>query len=149
MASEKPHAPMTATAFGIAIQALAYLSGSDDVCPSQQIAQSMKSGTTFTRRMMAPLVRARLVRAREGRDGGYSLARPADHITLADVYQALRVNDPLAKGMLESTTDCPNGEAVKSVFREIAEQTERCMLEVYGRYTIADIAARTSASAVK
>lgn len=145
MAREKSQHSMTPTAFGLAIQALVYLAASDNVCPSQQIAQNMKSGTTFTRRMMSPLVRGQLVTAREGRDGGYALAKPAEQITVADVYRALLMQDPLAAGMLESTTDCPNGQAVKAVFREIADQTERNLMDVYGKYTIADIVAQAAA----
>ncbi|WP_164472837.1 RrF2 family transcriptional regulator [Cohnella candidum] len=146
MAPVKSQSSLTPTAFGLAIQALVFLSASDNVCPSQQIAQNMKSGTTFMRRMMSPLVRAGLVEAREGRDGGYILAQPADRITVADVYRAVQMSDPLKTGLLESTTDCPNGQAVKSVFREMTDQTENSMLEIYARYTIADIAARAAAS---
>jgi len=67
---------ITPAAFGLAVQALAFLAISDTVCPSQQIAKIMKSGTSVMRRVMAPLVRANLVEAREGRDGGYLLANP-------------------------------------------------------------------------
>jgi Rrf2 family transcriptional repressor of oqxAB len=144
----KMQTSLTPMAFGLAIQALAFLAVSDNVCPSQQIAQNMKSGTTFMRRMMAPLVRAELVQAREGRDGGYTLAKSADQITVADVYRALHMNDPLRTGLLESTTDCPNGQAVKAVFDEITKQTEMSLLQVYNQYTIADIVARSAAARV-
>jgi Rrf2 family transcriptional repressor of oqxAB len=148
MAADKPQVSLTPAAFGLAIQALAFLAASDGVCPSQQIAENMNSGTTFTRRMMAPLVRAGLAQAREGRDGGYTLAQPAERITLAEVYQALQMNDPMATGLLESTTDCPNGQAVQTIFREITDRTGHSLLQVYGQYTIADIVTRSAAARV-
>lgn len=144
----KPSLSLTPMSFGLALQALAFLAASDEVCPSRQIALNMKAGTTFMRRMMSPLVRAGLVEAREGRDGGYTLARPAERIRVADVYRALSMADPMASGLLESTSDCPNGQAVNALFREMTEQTERSMLEIYGRYTIADIAARSAAAPI-
>ncbi len=145
MASDKPQASLSPAAFGLAIQALAYLAATDGICPSQQISQNMKFGTTLTRRMMAPLVKAQLAAAREGRDGGYRLAKPAEQITVADVYRALQIQDPLTAGLLDSTTECPGGQAVRAVFEAMAEQAERSKLEIYARYTIADIAALTAA----
>ncbi|MHB1955251.1 MAG: RrF2 family transcriptional regulator [Sulfobacillus sp.] len=136
---------ITPTAFGLAIQALVFLSLSENVCPSQQIAKMMKSGTTFMRRIMGPLVRANLVEAREGRDGGYILAKSAHVITVADVYRALQMNDPLGAGLLSSTTaDCPNGKAIKNVFSEMATQAEKSVLNVYEQYTIEQIATRAT-----
>lgn len=139
--------PMTPSAFGLAVQALAFLALSDTVCPSQQIAKMMQSGTSFMRRVMAPLVRARLVEAREGRDGGYLLAKPANVITVADVYRALQMADPLGAGLLGSTTDCPNGEAIRRLFSEMTTRAEKGLLEVYEEYTIAQIATASMGNA--
>src|SRR5579872_5031572 len=65
--------------FGAATQAVVYLARAEDaVCPSGAIADHMRSHAVFLRRVIATLCRAGLVEAREGRDGGYRLARPAD-----------------------------------------------------------------------
>src|SRR5260370_40933260 len=58
------------------------------------MAQALKSHAVLVRRVLAQLVRAHLIQAREGRAGGYRLARSADQITLAEVYQAVAVADP-------------------------------------------------------
>jgi Rrf2 family transcriptional regulator, repressor of oqxAB len=134
---------ITPSAFGLAIQALALLSISDNVCPSQEIAKMMKSGTTFMRRVMGPLVRANLVEAKEGRDGGYSLAKPAHLITVADVYRALQIKDPMGGGLLDSTTNCPNGQHVRTIFNEMANRSEKSTLAIYEQYTIEQIASHS------
>jgi Rrf2 family protein len=131
----------TPSSFGLAIQGLVLLSMSDNVSPSQQIAKMMKSGTTFMRRVIGQLVRANLVEAREGRDGGYLLARPASLITVADVYRALHMHNPLGSGMIDSTTDCERGSSVKGLFQEMSAQVEASTLRVFEQYTIERIAA--------
>jgi Rrf2 family transcriptional regulator, repressor of oqxAB len=142
MASSRNCHTITPSAFGLAIQALVFLSLSENVCPSQKIAKMMKSGTTFMRRIMGPLVRANLVEAREGRDGGYLLAKPAHVITVADVYRALQMNDPLGAGLLDSTADCVHGESIRRLFSEMTTRAEKSVLEVYEQYTIEQIAAQ-------
>ncbi|MGO4109786.1 RrF2 family transcriptional regulator [Paenibacillus sp. YAF4_2] len=132
---------VTSSTFGLAIQGLVLLSMSNKVCPSQELAKMMNTGTTFLRRMLRPLVRASLVEAREGRDGGYLLAKPANLITVADVYRALELHDPLGSGMIDSTTDCERGNQLKGLFQEMSSQVEESTLRVFEQYTIEHIAA--------
>lgn len=80
--------------FPVAVQALLVLAETDGACSSSAMAQDLKAHAVFLRRVLARLVRANLVRAREGRDGGYRLARSADQIMLAEIYQAVTVADP-------------------------------------------------------
>jgi Rrf2 family transcriptional repressor of oqxAB len=131
---------VTPNAFGLAVRALAFLADCDTVCPSQRIATIMQSGTSFMRRVMAPLVRANLVEAREGRDGGYLLAKPPHVITVADVYRALQMTDPLGEGLLSSTNDCQHGDAIRDLLGEMTSRAEKALLDVYEQYTIAQVA---------
>src|SRR5258708_20409683 len=80
--------------FPVAVQALVVLAETDGPCSSSTMAQDLKAHAVYLRRGLAQLVRANLIHAREGRDGGYRLAPPAHDITLAEVYQAVTVADP-------------------------------------------------------
>src|SRR5258708_11242831 len=80
--------------FPVAVQALVVLAETDGSCSSSAMAQGLKAHAVYLRRVLAQLVSAHLIQAREGRDGGYRLARPADDITLAEVYQAVPVAEP-------------------------------------------------------
>ena len=107
------------------------------------MAQDLKAHAVFVRRVLAHLVRANIVQAREGRDGGYRLARPADHITLAEVYQAVTVAD-----QQEEDTACSSGVNVRvqAVLDEVGAEAEQRLLELLGRYTLASVLERVAIS---
>jgi Rrf2 family protein len=79
-----------------AVQAMAELATSSDGAPmkAERIARSHDIPGKFLLAIMNGLKRAQLVRSQRGPDGGYSLSRPADEITVADVIRA--IDGPLA-----------------------------------------------------
>lgn len=56
---------------------------------TDEIARRQGIPTSYLGSILAELRRATLVRARRGPEGGWSLARPADQIRLADVIRAV------------------------------------------------------------
>ena len=124
--------------FPVAVQALVVLAETDGACSSSAMAQDLKAHAVFLRRVLAHLVRANLVQAREGRDGGYRLARSAEHITLAEIYQAVTVADPS-----EDTAGSSGVNArVQTVLDEIGAEAEQRLLEVLSQYTLASVLER-------
>jgi Rrf2 family transcriptional regulator, repressor of oqxAB len=126
--------------FPVAVQALVVLAKTDEPCSSSAMAQDLKAHAVFLRRVLAQLVRANLIQAREGRDGGYRLARSAEQITLAEVYQAVNVADPAEH------TDGNSGvnAQVQVILDEIRAEAEQCLLEVLDRSTLASILERVA-----
>lgn len=126
----------------MAVQALVILAETDGACSSGSMAQDLKAHAVYLRRVLAQLARANLIEAREGRDSGYHLARSAEDITLAEVYQALKVVD------LEERTTGSNvvNARVQAVLDEIETEAEQQLLEVLGRFTIASILERVMLS---
>lgn len=57
---------------------------------SSELAESAGGHDVFVRGILADLGRAGIVVSRRGRGGGTSLARPAQEITLAQIYSAIR-----------------------------------------------------------
>lgn len=132
--------------FGAAVQALIVLDQSgDDVCPSGAIADQLRAHAVFLRRVLATLVRAGIIEAREGREGGYRLARPAATITLADVYRAIKSasSDECATPDLPRGPLLPAGTAL--ALGEVMEQTEASTLTILARHTLAELATRSTA----
>jgi len=83
----------------------------------------------------ARLVQARILVAREGRCGGYRLARPAEGITLAEVYQAAK-----SAYQPEKAATLPSGNPrVQHMLDEVAEAIELSLLATLDRYTIASL----------
>ena len=128
--------------FSIAVQALVVLAERDGACPSGAIARELKAHEVFLRRVLAHLARVQIVEAREGRHGGYCLARPPQRITLAEVYQAVKAAsspDEMAAG---------NGLSigVQAALDGIGSEAEACLLTMLDRYTIAQIIERAAVS---
>ncbi|GIP39503.1 hypothetical protein J31TS4_27830 [Paenibacillus sp. J31TS4] len=128
--------------FGLALQAMVILSDKPCAYPSACIASCIQSEASLVRRVLAKLVKEGLVETREGRDGGYQLGMPAERITLADVYCALRVGEPLCNAMADTTGSNGFGTGMKAVFENITEELEASALAVLKRTTIADLAER-------
>lgn len=125
--------------FPIAIQALVAIAESDGPCSSNNMAQELKAHPVFLRQMLAKLVRANLIRAREGRDGGYQLACPREKITLAQVYHAVSTPDP-TELPVKTTNDL--SERVLDFLEEIGDETEKQLLAILERYTLDTVIAR-------
>jgi Rrf2 family transcriptional repressor of oqxAB len=131
--------------FRVAVQILVALASSEYACSSAHLAEGLDAHAVFLRRVLAQLARANLVAAREGRDGGYRLARPADQITLADVFCAIH---HLAAAEAERTppaadVEAPDPTGVTPLLDAVGQEVELQALAVFQRYTIAALAAQT------
>ncbi|MFX3632137.1 MAG: Rrf2 family transcriptional regulator [Candidatus Pristimantibacillus sp.] len=128
--------------FGLSLQALVMLSHKSNACSSAEIAHYLKSEATMLRRVLAKLAREQILETREGRDGGYRLKIAPETLTLADVYLALRVGQPLCNGMLDTTGAHEFGQEMKQAFMEITDEVEQKTIEVLRQVTIAQLADR-------
>lgn len=133
---------MSSGRFAMALHALALLAQSHEGHPSAYIASSVNTHAVFLRRILRELVAAGLVEAREGRTGGYRLARPAARISLAEVYRAIEPGGPLAPSPAEPNVRCPVGAGMRSAFSETAEQATLGMLGALGTRTVEDLSRR-------
>jgi Rrf2 family transcriptional regulator, repressor of oqxAB len=121
--------------FRIAVQALVVTAETDGACSSIAIAKELKVHATFLRRVLVLLVRANIVMAREGRDGGYCLARPADEITLAEIYLAAKAACP-ADGAEAREIGSPR---VQHLLDGVTEEIQQALLATLDHYTIASL----------
>jgi Rrf2 family transcriptional repressor of oqxAB len=128
--------------FAMAAHALAVLAQSDEGYPSAFIASSVNTHAVFLRRILGDLVAAGLLVAREGRAGGYRLARAPERITLADVYRAVEPGGPLGQSPAEPNARCPVGAGMRRAFAETAGAAERGLLAALGGRTVADLSRR-------
>ena len=111
-----------------AVVAMAELarSGSDAPVPLAQIAERRGMPLQFLEQLFSTLRRAGLLNSQRGVKGGYTLARPADEITVLEVVQAL-------DGKVGAEADEAGG-----IWKEGVE----ALRGVFGQTTIADIARR-------
>ncbi|MEX1231570.1 MAG: Rrf2 family transcriptional regulator [Planctomycetaceae bacterium] len=101
---------------------------------ADRLAEVTKIPRRYLPTVLQDLVRAELVRSRSGPGGGYSLARPADKITILDVVNAV---SPLERirhcplGLPSHTRLCPLHKVLDQAYAE----TEKAFAGV----TIADV----------
>ncbi|XID95561.1 RrF2 family transcriptional regulator [Paenibacillaceae bacterium WGS1546] len=140
MIAEKYTPTATPKWLGYALQSLVFMSGQQkEHCASNEIAEHVCSEATLTRRVLSRLVKAGIVEAREGRDGGYALSRKPEDITFADVYRAIQMVEPLYAGLLDTTTSGPFAAETREMFAEVINESERQLVQVLERHTIADL----------
>lgn len=99
-------------ATGYGIRALAYLANrpKDRLCGLQEIAAHEKLPPVFLRKVLGELRRHRLLRSVKGIHGGYELARPAEEITLWEVFRLLEPDPDLDLCILKHGTCRPDFE---------------------------------------
>ena len=125
--------------FALAAHALALLARSPEGYPSAYLAGSVNTHPVFLRRVLARLVRAGLVETREGRDGGYCLARAADRITLAEVYRLMRAEGPLPPSPAEPNPLCEVGSGIRAALGEVASRAEDRLVRELEQHTVAEL----------
>ena len=66
---------------------------------TERIAQMVQIHPTRSRRIVSKLVKAGILASSRGGSGGVSLAKPADKITLAEIYDAIQETSVLTLGL--------------------------------------------------
>ena len=131
---------MASGRFAMAVHALALLAHDEDGAPSEYIAGSVNTHAVFLRRVLRQLASAGLIEAREGRGGGYRLARPAGTITLAEVYRAMEPAGPLAPSPCEPNGNCTVGAGMRAAFDATAAAARAGVEAALAAQTVADVA---------
>jgi Rrf2 family transcriptional repressor of oqxAB len=122
--------------FKIAVHAIVWLAKSGSILSSAMIANQVDSHATFMRRVMQSLAAAGIVESKGGREGGYILRKPADQITLGEIYSAV------STGPAEPEFDVKCGEVGEQLDMElekILHEAEQRTIEYLRQYTIKDV----------
>jgi Rrf2 family transcriptional regulator, repressor of oqxAB len=131
---------MASGRFAMAVHALALLAHDEDGAPSEYLAGSVNTHAVFLRRVLRQLASAGLIEAREGRGGGYRLARPAARISLAEVYRVMEPEGPLTPSPCEPNVHCPVGAGMRAAFGQAASAARAGMEAALAAQTVADVA---------
>ncbi|WP_243741064.1 Rrf2 family transcriptional regulator [Streptomyces sp. 8K308] len=130
----------------VAIHALTMLARwGDRSLTSAEIADSLSSNPVLVRRILGSLREADLVWSTEGRNGGWSLARPAREITLYDAYAAVEAGPVLSRHPHPPSEACEVGRNMQQLLEVEFRDAELAMEERLGRTTIAQLARRVLA----
>ncbi|WP_438388625.1 RrF2 family transcriptional regulator [Actinopolyspora saharensis] len=110
----------------------------DPTLSSAQLAERMDTNASLVRKLLVPLARAELVVCTKGRAGGARLARPAEQITLAEIYRCSAGDKPLWNCRSGNEHDCGVAAGAQSYFAELTAEAEQAVLGALGDRTLAD-----------
>lgn len=135
----------TNTQFAVAVHVLTYLSlvGQSRPVSSDELSGSTNTNPVYVRRVLGPLREAGLVHARQGSQGGWTLARPAGDIGLDEVWSILQGDEPVL-GLHGPNPDCPVGAGIQHALHDLDGAVVAALRAELGRRTIADLVREAS-----
>src|SRR5258708_23065563 len=99
--------------FPIAVHILTLLSkAGDELLSSDYIAGSININPALARKEISNLRNYGLIISKEGKNGGYSLGKPARQINLADVFMSVKNQPVLGTAKNTPNPDCPVGKQI-------------------------------------
>lgn len=121
--------------FQIAVHILTLLHHANgELYPSEFIAGSINANAALVRKALSNLRKYGLVESKEGKTGGYTLGRPAELITLADVYAAVKSATPFGLAKNQPNPNCPIGKQVNThvmaLYRDVDLSISKHLLSI-------------------
>ena len=107
--------------------------GEKEHLTSARIAESVKTNPAYIRQLMAALKNAGLISNTQGQANA-CLTKPADQITMLDIYRAVEGEKPLLHLDIDTNPECGVGInvqlAIGDFYKEIQETAEQKMREI-------------------
>jgi Rrf2 family transcriptional repressor of oqxAB len=128
--------------FSSALKAMLLLGHGEEegspVLSSTQLARSLDTNPSLVRKLMVPLVQDGLVASIKGRSGGVRLGRPADRITLGEIYRSAIGDKPLWAPRAEGPRECLVTNNSVEYFGRLTAEIEVAVLGARAGRTLAD-----------
>ncbi|MDB5145040.1 MAG: Rrf2 family transcriptional regulator [Mucilaginibacter sp.] len=124
--------------FQIAMHILTLLTKQpDELLSSGYIAGSININPVLVRKEISNLRSYGLIDSKEGKDGGYTLGRPAQKITLADVYKAVKNQSALGQAKNMPNPACPVGKQINGHLNALAYEVDNSIINKLSQTTLA------------
>ncbi len=107
---------------------------------SAALAQCLMTNAVVVRRVLGELREAGVVNASKGANGGWTLARPADEISLHTIYEAMGERLLLRTESDPGDKTCGIVRSVDRVMHEFLEDAEALLAARLARVRLSDIA---------
>ncbi|MGZ9812165.1 Rrf2 family transcriptional regulator [Pseudoroseicyclus sp. H15] len=127
------------------LHVLLHMAETDEPLTSQHIAAMLGSNAVVVRRIMAGLRDEGYVAAERGHGGGWRLVRPAEEITLADIYRSLGAPDLFAFGLSNPAPDCLVERSVNATMDATLASAREALLARFAEIRLSDIQSDVSA----
>lgn len=135
----------TSSRFVVAVHVLTALAVSDGApMRSEDLAHSANTGAVVIRSLLSRLGQAGLTGSQMGAGGGATLARPADHIRLLDVYEAVEDTSLFTLHRLPPLAGCSVGGNIQEALRPTLDRARTAMEAALADVTIEQVAAEVA-----
>ena len=108
---------------------------------SAVLAGSVNADPSFVRRVLSKLVKAGLVISSRGKGGACALARPAEQITVLDIYRASAAPAAVAVHDYPVQQACRVSRNIKGCMEALLEDAQRDFENNLAQRTLADVVA--------
>ncbi|HAU5715941.1 Rrf2 family transcriptional regulator [Serratia marcescens] len=102
------------------------------------LAAALEANPSFIRKLMVPLTKDGIIVSTLGRNGSIHLGRPAEEITLRDIYLAVIDDKRIWASRPEVPARCLVSANACWYFKSVVNEAEQASLAVLARHTVAD-----------
>ena len=132
----------TNTQFSIAVHLMLALGlKCGEEVTSAQMAMSVNTSPSFIRRILAKLSKANLVTTTTGKSGFSSLAKPADEISLLEIYKAVDAPKTFAIHDYPSQGYCQVSCNIESVMQKVLDKAQNSFETTLSKTSLAEVIA--------
>jgi Rrf2 family transcriptional regulator, repressor of oqxAB len=103
---------------------------------SAELAKSLGANPSFVRKLLVPLVQSKLLSSQMGKTGGVRLARPAEEITLRDIYSTVVADTKIWAPRTGIPHRCLVSSNVQGYFEELVDDAQNAILSMLGKRTL-------------
>ena len=130
----------TSSRFAVAVHILTAVAiHKDQPVTSELMAKSASTNPAVIRRILSMLNQAGLSRALLGQGGGALLARPAESISLLEVYRAVESEELFALHRSQPSPECPVGRSIQPILNAIFHKAQHALESELAKVSIAEV----------
>jgi Rrf2 family protein len=127
--------------FSVAAHVMAVLAYHGQEATSALLAESVNADPSFVRKLVSKLSKAGLIKATRGKGGACALARPAQEITLLDIYRASNVPQAFTIHAYPVEQQCTISACIKSLLAKVLLGAQSEFEKSLARQTLQDLVA--------
>lgn len=108
---------------------------------SEYIAGSINLNPALVRKEISNLRKLGFIASKEGNGGGFSLGRPADQITLGEIYSAVRSSSVFGRTNSPNPA-CPVGKQINTQLDDLYREAEQSLTDNLAKQTLAEFSTK-------
>ena len=125
--------------FQIALHILSLLGqAGNELLSSDYIAGSVNANPALIRKEISNLSKKGLIKSKEGKTGGYAINKPAEQITLGDIYAAVSQNQGLGFAKNAPNPACPIGRQINQRLGDLYKDLDHTLMTKLNAITLKD-----------